>query len=178
MRFKIALDKIRYFVVQLQRVGSENRAQSKHNKTIRFGGASDSNGLNLCSSVGPATSKKLQMMPEIASSQDSHSEIIFSQNSSLNRNEINSHLIFESIQVKDGDLVEHIPDIIMADDVQSLEKFDLVTKYGIEHVFAVHCYTLTNHDQEYDRVNDESMQLGEFKRLAFNIPHYCVKQVL
>ena len=79
------------------------------------------------------------MMPEIASSQDSHSEMIFSQNSSLNRNEINSHLIFESIQVKDGDLVEHIPDIIMADDVQSLEKFDLVTKYGIEHVFAVHC---------------------------------------
>lgn len=59
--------------------------------------------------------------------------------------------------MKEGDLVTQIPDLLMADDINSLDKFELATKYGIEQVFVVRCHTLTNHDRDYDMVNDDSM---------------------
>lgn len=60
---------------------------------------------------------------------------------------MSARVIFENIQVKEGDLVENIPELILADDPYSLDKYELVSLHGIEMISSVRCHVLRNHDK-------------------------------
>ena len=58
-------------------------------------------------------------------------------------------VIFESIQVREGDHTNHIPDVILAEHPHSLDKYQLLKEHGIEQIFSTGCIILANHDQEF-----------------------------
>ena len=72
-------------------------------------------------------------------------------------------------------MVTHIPEIILVEEFEKIDKAELATRYSIENVSRVRCLVLNNHDREFEKVNDESMQFGEVRRLAFEMAQYCVK---
>ena len=65
----------------------------------------------------PQPSKQIQQDEILISSQESHSEVICSLDSSpySSEEELSSLIIFESIQVREGDQQESIPDLLMAE---------------------------------------------------------------
>ena len=89
-----------------------------------------------------------------------------------------TRVIFENVQVKEGDLVGVIPGLIMAESAASLSKSALFSEYGIENVMAVRCPSLMNHEKEFRHINDHEMRLEETTRLAFSMAHYVVRRLL
>ena len=81
-RIKVALDRVRYFIVQISKQGGEVfPASKKQSRTIRFGPNSISGNeeerVPFGSSLAPKLSKRL-LEEAVPSSQDSHSELILS----------------------------------------------------------------------------------------------------
>ena len=56
-------------------------------------------------------------------------------------------MVFESIQVMDGDKTENIPDLLMADESDQVDAMEAEEKYGIQSIFKVRCEILNiDHD--------------------------------
>ena len=123
---------------------------SKRSPAIRFDNQEQRQVPN---SICPQVSQSFEQDLNI-SSQESFSELIFSPGSSLAENsgeEARVLVIFESIQVREGDIVENIPDVLMAESPLTLDKFHLLEAFGIEAVFSANCKILDTHDR---RIND------------------------
>ena len=77
----------------------------------------------------------------------------------------------------------NIPDLILADDPYYLDKYELVSRYGIEMISSVRCHVLRNHDKAiFEDFDDEGGSGADdvftAQRVAFSLPLSSVRPML
>ena len=71
-----------------------------------------------------------------ANSQDSQSELVQCKEAEESKQ---AAVIFESIQVMDGDLTDYIPDLLLAEEADEVDALEMNKTYGIESIFKIRC---------------------------------------
>ena len=107
-------------------------------------------------------------------SQDSHSELIQCKDE---EDEKLVAVVFESIQVMDGDNTDCIPDLLLAEDADEVDSAQVYQDYGIDSFFKVRVEIADINQDQPKEDNNELIALEELTsereeclRLAFVLP--------
>ena len=86
-------------------------------------------------------------------------------------------IVFESIQVMDGDDTDYIPDLLLAEEANEIDAVEANKEYGIESIFKIRCEVMdvnqmkqpSDEEMSSDQ-EDSTLYREEGLRLAFIIP--------